>query len=63
MAVFENIDFDSVYSTNYLRALATAQSTASAQKLEIQLYNPREPYSEKFKNETEGKSVFSYRTL
>tara|TARA_B100000767_G_scaffold256241_1_gene263143 strand:- start:870 stop:1361 length:492 start_codon:yes stop_codon:yes gene_type:complete len=55
--VFKNISFEAIYSTNYLRTLATAEPTAKSQKLEIQLYNPNEQYSEKFKNQTSSKSV------
>ena len=56
-SVFDNVTFDAVYSTNYLRTIATAQPTATAQGLEIQFYNPRELYSKEFQQETIGKSV------
>ncbi|MBT4905176.1 MAG: histidine phosphatase family protein [Flavobacteriaceae bacterium] len=56
-SVFENVTFDAVYSTNYLRTIATAKPTASAKGLEIQFYNPRELYSKDFQKETLGKTV------
>ena len=56
-SVFENVTFDAVYSTNYLRTIATAKPTASAKGLEIQFYNPRELYSKDFQQETLGKTV------
>ena len=56
-SVFGDVAFDTVYSTNYLRTIATAKPTATAQGLEIQFYNPRELYSKEFQQETIGKSV------
>jgi phosphohistidine phosphatase SixA len=55
--VFRDVAFDAVYSTNYLRTIATAKPTASAKGLEIQFYNPRELYSKDFQQETLGKTV------
>jgi len=56
-SVFDNVTFDAVYSTNYLRTIATAKPTATAQGLAIQFYNPRELYSKEFQQATMGKSV------
>ena len=56
-SVFGDVAFDAVYSTNYLRTIATAQPTATAQGLEIQFYNPRELYSKEFRQATMGKTV------
>lgn len=56
-SVFQNISFDAIYSTNYLRTIATAKPSASAQDLDVQLYNPRNLYSEEFQGATEGKTV------
>ncbi len=56
-SVFGDVAFDAVYSTNYLRTIATAKPTATAQGLEIQFYNPRELYSKDFQQETLGKTV------
>ncbi|MDB9837139.1 histidine phosphatase family protein [Flavobacteriaceae bacterium] len=56
-SVFDNVTFDAVYSTNYLRTIATAKPTATAQGLAIQFYNPRELYSKEFQQATMGKTV------
>jgi len=56
-SVFDNVTFDAVYSTNYLRTIATAKPTATAQGLVIQFYNPRELNSKEFQQETKGKTV------
>ncbi|WP_339753455.1 phosphoglycerate mutase family protein [uncultured Winogradskyella sp.] len=55
--VFENIDFDAVYSTNYNRTRQTAEPTSKKQELEIQSYDPRNLYSEEFSEATLGKTV------
>ena len=55
--VFENVDFDAVYSTEYNRTTQTAQPTAKMQELEIQSYDPRNLYSEEFAKATFGKTV------
>lgn len=56
-AVFKNVKFDFIYSTNYNRTIQTATPTAKSNDLEIQLYNPRELYSDHFKQKTTGKTV------
>lgn len=56
-SVFQNVNFDAVYSTNYLRTIATAKPTALSQGLEIQFYDPRALYSKKFQKATSGKTV------
>ena len=55
--VFENVDFDAVYSTNYNRTKQTAQPTAEKQGLEVQIYDPRQLFSEEFANRTKGQTV------
>ncbi len=55
--VFANIDFDAVYSTNYNRTKQTAQPTAEKQGLEVQIYDPRQLFSEAFANKTKGQTV------
>jgi 2,3-bisphosphoglycerate-dependent phosphoglycerate mutase len=54
---FEYVDFDAVYSTNYKRTVSTAKPTAVAKDLEVQFYNPRQPYSVDFRKATSGKTV------
>ncbi len=55
--VFENTDFDAIYSTNYNRTIETAQPTANTQKLEVSFYDPRNLYAEEFAEATYGKTV------
>lgn len=55
--VFENVDFDLIYSTKYHRTLQTAQPTATKQNLEIQYYSPNHLNDEDFKLKTNGKTV------
>ncbi|WP_046745477.1 phosphoglycerate mutase family protein [Kordia zhangzhouensis] len=55
--VFKNVKFDAVYSTNYQRTLQTAQPTAEANELEIELYDPFNLKLDKFLKETKGKTV------
>ncbi len=55
--VFESIDFDLIYSTNYNRTIQTATPTASKKQLKIQYYNPNNLYDADFKAKTKGKTV------
>ncbi len=55
--VFEKIQFDAVYSTNYLRTIQTAAPTAESQGIEIQFYDPRTLNSDEFKETTKGQNV------
>lgn len=55
--VFENIDFDFIYSTKYNRTIQTAQPTANRENLEIQFYTPNSLYNAHFKETTKGKTV------
>jgi broad specificity phosphatase PhoE len=55
--VFENVDFDAIYSTDYNRTQQTAEPTAKLQELEIQSYDPRNLFSEEFAETTNGKTV------
>lgn len=54
---FNNVAFDLIYSTNYNRTMQTATPTAKSKNLEVQIYNPRELYSDDFKFQTKGKTV------
>jgi len=56
-SVFDNVTFDAVYSTNYLRTIATAKPTATAKGLKIKFYNPKELYSKEFQQATMRKNV------
>ncbi|CAL2103010.1 Phosphoglycerate mutase [Tenacibaculum sp. 190130A14a] len=55
--VFQNIDFDMVYSTNYNRTKQTASPTAKSKNLEVEMYDPRNMYSDDFQKDTKGKTV------
>jgi broad specificity phosphatase PhoE len=55
--VFENVNFDLIYSTNYNRTIQTATPTAKKKNLELEFYNPRKMYDEEFKSKTKGKTV------
>ena len=55
--VFESVDFDAIYSTNYNRTIETATPTAKSKELEISFYDPRDLYSEEFAKATFGKTV------
>ena len=56
-AVFKNITFDAVYSTDYNRTRQTATPTAAQNNVDLIMYNPREFDSNAFKNRTKGKTV------
>jgi 2,3-bisphosphoglycerate-dependent phosphoglycerate mutase len=51
------VQWSQVYSTNYKRTVSTAKPTAIEKDLEVQFYNPREPYSVDFRKATSGKTV------
>ena len=55
--VFENVDFDLIYSTKYNRTIQTAEPTATRQNIEIQYYSPSQLNDEDFKLKTNGKTV------
>lgn len=55
--VFEHVNFDLIYTTNYNRTIQTAEPTAKKQKLTIQFYNAKDLYSKSFQEQTKGKTV------
>ena len=55
--VFEHVDFDAIYSTDYNRTKQTAQPTAELNNLDITLYNPKELDIKMFLEDTKGKTV------
>lgn len=55
--VFENVNFDAVYSTDYNRTQQTAAPTATAQNLTVNSYDPRDLFNEGFKKNTMGKTI------
>ncbi|MBT8316224.1 MAG: histidine phosphatase family protein [Lutibacter sp.] len=56
-SVFEHVNFDLIYSTNYNRTVQTAKPTAQKKDLELQFYDPRNMYDDDFKSKTTGKTV------
>ncbi|MCK5028069.1 MAG: histidine phosphatase family protein [Bacteroidales bacterium] len=55
--IFENISFETIYSTDYIRTRNTALPTAQSKGLELILYHPGKIDYEKFLSETKGKTV------
>ncbi len=55
--IFSEVSFDEIYSTEYKRTIQTASPTATAQNIQIKLYNPKNIAIESFKKETLGKKV------
>ncbi|MFD1293993.1 SixA phosphatase family protein [Lutibacter holmesii] len=55
--VFENVNFDLIYATNYNRTKQTAAPTATSKNLEILYYSPKELYNSDFQEATKGKTV------
>ena len=43
--VFQHVNFDMIFSTNYKRTIATASPTAISKKLKIKLYDAKKLYS------------------
>jgi len=56
-ALFEKVDFDLIYSTQYTRTLRTAAPTAMVKGIDVQSYLPRDLYNKKFRKATAGKTV------
>lgn len=55
--VFENVDFDLIYSTKYNRTIQTAEPTAKKQHLEMLHYSPSHLNDADFKLKTKGETV------
>ena len=55
--VFHYIEFDAIYSTDYIRTIETARPIAEAQNLEIKSYNPQTLFDSDFQQATLGKTV------
>jgi len=56
-AVFTNIKFDDVYSTDYNRTKETAMPTATRNNLDLTMYHPRNINTAEFLQDTKGKTV------
>ena len=55
--ILSHVTFDAVYSTDYNRTKETAQPTATKNKLELTIYDPRHIDGKSFRAETNGKTV------
>lgn len=55
--LFDSVDFDAIYSTNYHRTIETATPTSLKKSINIRFYDPFELYSESFKEATRHKTV------
>jgi len=55
--VLQNISFDVIYSTDYIRTIKTAEPIAKKSNLEIKRYNPSKVDFNLFQLENEGKNV------
>ena len=56
-ALFSEITFDEIYSTDYKRTVNTAKPIALDQNIEIKYYHPKEVYQTGFLAATQGKTV------
>ncbi|MEX0315671.1 MAG: histidine phosphatase family protein [Allomuricauda sp.] len=55
--VFDPIDIDVIYSTNYERTSMTAAPTSVKKNIDVKYYDPRDMDIDAFKLENEGKNV------
>ena len=55
--VFNNIKFDAIYSTDFLRTKETAQPTAEKNNIDITLYDPTNIDTNAFLESTKGQTV------
>lgn len=55
--VLNEVKFDEIYSTNYIRTRETAKPLAEANNLDITLYKPGKVDYQNFKQKTKGKTV------
>jgi 2,3-bisphosphoglycerate-dependent phosphoglycerate mutase len=55
--VFDNIKFDAIYSTDFLRTKETAQPTAEKNNIDITLYDPTNIDTNAFLESTKGQTV------
>ncbi|HUS87431.1 MAG TPA: phosphoglycerate mutase family protein [Bacteroidales bacterium] len=56
-AIFSDIPFDAIYSTDYIRTINTVKPTADILGLEITLYDPGDINYIEFLEQTRGKTV------
>jgi phosphohistidine phosphatase SixA len=55
--IFREIDFDIIYSSEYIRTINTATPIADSQDKEIKYFNTQKLNDQQFQKETRGKTV------
>ncbi len=55
--IFESVNFDAVYSTNYSRTLQTVTPIANKNKVIVKVYNPKNIDIEKIKKDHFGQTI------
>ena len=55
--VFEKVEFDLIYSSNYHRTMNTARAVADKQHKKVGVYDPKKLNDPAFKEKTKGKTV------
>lgn len=55
--LFQDVDFDAVYTTNFIRTKETALPTALQNKLELSFYNPKSMDIKAFLKATKGQAI------
>ena len=55
--VFEEVEFDLIYTTDFTRTRETAKTVAKTQKKSVEIYDPRQLFNKDFQHKTKGKTV------
>jgi broad specificity phosphatase PhoE len=55
--VFEEVEFDLIYSSNYHRTMNTARAVADKQQKKVEIYDPKKLNDTEFQKKTKGKTV------
>lgn len=55
--ILKEVEFDQIFTTDYIRTRKTAEAVADSQEKDILHYDPKQLYSESFQKQTKGKTV------
>lgn len=55
--ILKEVDFDLIFTTDYIRTRKTAAAVADSQAKELLMYDPKILYSDDFQKKTKGKTV------
>lgn len=55
--ILKEVEFDLIFTTDFIRTRKTAEAVANSQEKEIQQYDPKQMYSKGFQKKTKGKTV------